>query len=72
MIMRTFAESLDFTAKTVLPVTTYAMRGLGTAAEDYAQACRGAMVGDGLAVRGEEVRQAGAAVSSWLRRAGLT
>ncbi|MFI9848179.1 flavodoxin [Nonomuraea sp. NPDC051941] len=71
MIMRTFAESLDFTGKTVLPVVTYAVSGLGTTPEEYAAACPGATVGDGLAVRGEEVRQAGAAVLSWLRRVGL-
>ncbi|MGW4958232.1 flavodoxin [Nonomuraea sp. NPDC004186] len=71
MIMRTFAESLDFTGKTVLPVVTYAVSGLGTTSEEYAAACPGATVGDGLAVRGEEVRQAGAAVLSWLRRVGL-
>jgi hypothetical protein len=71
MIMRTFTDELDLTGKTVLPVTTYAMSGLGTAPEDYAQACPGATIGDGLAVRGEEVGQARDAVSSWLRRAGL-
>jgi flavodoxin len=72
MVMRTFAEGLDFTGKTVLPVVTYAVSGLGNAPEDYTDACRGATVGDGLAVRGEEVTQAGDAVSSWLRRVGLT
>ncbi|MET7335845.1 flavodoxin [Nonomuraea sp. NPDC005650] len=71
MIMRTLAESLDFTGKTVLPVVTYAVSGLGAAPEEYADACPGATIGDGLAVRGEEVRQASAAVQSWLRRAGL-
>lgn len=71
MIMRTFAENLDVTGKTVLPVTTYAMSGLGTAPEDYADACPGATVGDGLAVRGEEVNQARDAVLSWLRRVDL-
>lgn len=71
MIMRTFTESLDLTGKTVLPVVTYAVSGLGRAAEVYAQACLGAVVGEGLAVRGEEVHQAGADVSSWLRRVGL-
>ncbi len=71
MIMRTFAESLGFTGKIVLPVTTHAMSGLGRAAEDYAQACHGATIGDGLAVRGEEVAQASTDVSSWLRRVGL-
>ena len=40
MIMSAFAERHDFSGKTVLPVTTYAMSGLGTTAEDYANACR--------------------------------
>ncbi len=71
MIMRTFAESYDLTGKTVLPVVTYAVSGLGRAPEEYARACAGATVGEGLAVRGEKVRQADAAVSSWLRRVGL-
>jgi flavodoxin len=71
MIMRTFAESYDFTGKTVLPIVTYAVSGPGRSAEVYGQACRGATVGEGLAVRGEEVRQADADVSLWLRRAGL-
>jgi flavodoxin len=72
MIMSTFAERYDFSGKTVLPVTTYAMSGLGTTAEDYAQLCRGARIGTGLAVRGEEVRSEGArAVEAWLRRTRL-
>ncbi|MFG1710564.1 hypothetical protein ACFLIM_46095 [Nonomuraea sp. M3C6] len=48
----------------VLPVVTYAVSGLGTAVEEYAAACPGATVGDGLAVRGEEVHQASAVVLS--------
>jgi flavodoxin len=72
MIMRTFTDSLDFTGKTVLPVVTYAVSGLGNAPDEYTDACPGATIGDGLAVRGEEVNQARDAVSSWLRRAGLT
>ncbi len=71
MIMRSFAEKLDFSGKTVLPVVTYAVSGLGRAAEEYARACPGATVGEGLAVRGEEVAQAGDAVSSWLKRVAL-
>ena len=71
MIMTTFAEAYDFSGKTVHPVTTYAMSGLGTTPEDYAQSCRGARIGTGLAVRGEKVRSAGEAVDSWLRRTGL-
>ena len=71
MIMSTFAESFDFTGKTVFPFTTYAVSGLGTTMRDYAASCPGATIGEGLAVRGEEVGDAGAAVESWLRRIGL-
>jgi flavodoxin len=71
MIMTTFADSYDFAGKTVFPITTYAMSGLGTTPDDYAESCRGAGIGDGLAVRGEVVRSAGASVDAWLRRTGL-
>jgi flavodoxin len=71
MIMTTYAENYDFSGKTVHPVTTYAMSGLGTTPDDYARSCRGARIGTGLAVRGEETRSAHADVDSWLRRTGL-
>ena len=71
MIMTTFTESYDFAGKTVHPVTTYAMSGLGTTPRDYARECRGARIGTGLAVRGEQARSAGADVDAWLRRTGL-
>jgi hypothetical protein len=71
MITSTFAEGLDFTGKTVFRFTTHAMSGLGTTARDYAASCPGAVIGEGLAVGGEEVRDAGAAVESWLRRVDL-
>jgi flavodoxin len=71
MIMTTFAESYDFTGKTIHPVTTFATSGLGATGRDYASSCPGAVIGDGLAVRGEEVRDAGPDVESWLRRTGL-
>jgi flavodoxin len=70
MIMSTFAKSYDFRGRTVHPVTTYAMSGLGTTERDYAAVCSGATIGEGLAVRGEEVRKADVAVRSWLRRIG--
>jgi flavodoxin len=71
MIMRTFTEGLDLAGKLVIPFTTHAMSGLGRAVEIYAATCRGATIGEGLAVRGEEVAQAGPAVGGWLRRVGL-
>ncbi|MFG2550761.1 flavodoxin [Streptomyces sp. NPDC048581] len=71
MIMSTFAERYDFRGKTVHPVTTHAMSGLGTTARDYAASCQGATIGEGLAVRGEEVQKADAEVRSWLRHIGV-
>ncbi|MCC7371996.1 MAG: hypothetical protein IT306_26510 [Chloroflexi bacterium] len=71
MIMSTFVEGLDFAGKAVFPFTTHATSGLGTTMRDYAASCPGATIGEGLAVRGEEVGDAGAAVASWLRRIGL-
>ena len=72
MIMTTFTEGLDFTGKTVHPVTTYAVSGLGSTERDYAASCPGATLGEGLAVRGEEVKEAGADVEAWLRARLLT
>jgi flavodoxin len=71
MIMTTLVEGLDFAAKTIHPLTTYAMSGLGTTERDYAASCPGARLGEGLAVRGEEAADAGPAVEAWLRRIGL-
>jgi flavodoxin len=71
MIMLTFADRYDFSGKTVFPFTTYAMSGLGATPDDYGRACKGARIGQGLAVRGVEVRGAGAAVDAWLRRTSL-
>ena len=71
MIMTTFVEGLDFAGKTIHPLTTYAMSGLGTTERDYAASCPGARLGEGLAVRGEEAADAGPAVEAWLRRIGL-
>jgi flavodoxin len=71
MIMSTFTEGFDVTGKTIHPFTTYAMSGLGTTERDYAASCPGATLGEGLAVRGEDVNDAGPAVESWLRRIGL-
>jgi len=72
MIMHTFVESHDWAGKTVHPVTTYAMSGLGTADREYADACSGTTIGEGLAVQGEKVSDAGpSAVASWLGRLDL-
>ena len=64
-------DGYDFTGKTVHPITTYAMSGLGTAPADYARDCKGARIATGLAVRGKQARSADTKVDAWLRRTGL-
>jgi flavodoxin len=71
MIMTTFTEALDFAGKTVHPVTTYAMSGLGTTERDYAASCRGASIGRGLAVQGEKAAESQDDVTAWLRTEGM-
>jgi flavodoxin len=71
MIMSTFAESFDFSGKTIHPFVTYAVSELGTTMETYRALFTGARIGTGLAVRGETVREADPRVRSWLRRINL-
>ncbi len=71
MIMRTFTDRFDFTGRQVHPLVTYAVSGLGGAPDEYRQACRGARMGEPLAVRGEEVRDAGTDLQQWASRIGL-
>ena len=68
MIMTTFTEALDFSGRTVHPVVTYAVSGLGTTERDYAASCPGATLREGLAVQGEEVAGSQPTVETWLRR----
>ena len=72
MIMRTFIDRVDLRGKTIHPFVTYAVSGLGETIEDYTRLLPGATIGDGLAVRGEEVRDAGPDVTAWLQRTRLS
>ncbi len=71
MIMRTFAESVDLSGKTIFPFVTYAVSGLGNTIDDYTRLCPQSTIGEGLAVRGEEVRDARADVQAWIQNIGL-
>ena len=67
MIMNTFTDQYDFTGRTVHPFVTYAVSGLGSTQRVYTEACAGAEIRPGLAVRGEEVAQQRDDVETWLR-----
>jgi flavodoxin len=73
MIMATFVEAVDLTGTSLHPFVTYAVSGLGSTASFYRDLNTGADLHDGLAIRGEEVREpaARADVDQWLRAAGL-
>ncbi|WP_220032937.1 flavodoxin [Curtobacterium sp. MCPF17_003] len=73
MIMATFAEAVDLTGKDLRPFVTYAVSGLGNTRSFYRDLNTGARLGAGLAVRGEDVRDAGTGndVDRWLQAAGL-
>jgi flavodoxin len=71
MIMRTFVESVDLSGKRIFPFVTYAVSGLGRTIDDYARLCPRSTIGEGLAIRGEEARDARADVEAWLRTIGL-
>ena len=71
MIMTTFLESQDFTAKTVHPFVTFAVSGLGRTETVYSNILPGARLQPGLAVQGEDVPDRRDEVKGWLRAAGL-
>jgi flavodoxin len=71
MIMSTFMESFDFSGKTLHPFVTYAVSGLGSTERDYAALAPHATIGEGLAVRGEEVQSAQSLAEEWLRQIRL-
>ena len=73
MIMATFAEGANLTGKDVHPFVTYAVSGLGNTASFYYDLNTGGRLHDGLAVRGEDVRDSGtiATVEQWLRDGDL-
>jgi flavodoxin len=70
-IILTFIERFDFTGKVVYPFTTYAVSGLGNIVEEYRAGCRGATIGEALAVRGEEVDASKPRIEDWLREIDL-
>jgi flavodoxin len=71
MIMATFVEAVDWPGRTLRPFVTYAISGLGSTMSFYSDLNTGAQLGDGLAVRGEQVADGRNDVDQWLRAAGL-
>jgi flavodoxin len=72
-VMLTYLESQDLSGKIVIPFTTHAGSGLGTAVADCQAACKGATVDEGRASsrEGQGIESAGDEVRTWARGLGL-
>lgn len=72
MIMHTFFEAVDTAGKTIVPFTTHAGSGLGSAVATYRELCPEAEVKpNGLAVSGERARDVQAQVEAWAAELAL-
>jgi len=47
------------------------MSGLGRVVDEYTAACRGATLGEPLAIQGEKVAESRPDIEAWLHRIGL-
>jgi flavodoxin len=64
----TFLEEYDFTGKTIMPLCTHEGSGLGMTLSEIAKTCPGAIVSEGLAVRGGNAASAQVDVEKWLKK----
>lgn len=71
MPVYTFLEEYDFTGKTILPLCTHEGSGLSRTESALADACPGATVLKGLAVRGGSATSASADVEEWITASGI-
>ena len=67
MCVFTFLEHYDFTGKKIIPLCTNEGSGLAKAPADLARSCPGAVIGEGLSVRGHQVRDSQAEIASWAK-----
>lgn len=70
MAVYTFLEHYDFTGKKIHPFCTHEGSGLSHTEQDIRNAAPGAAVTKGLAIHGNNVDGAKAAISKWVREAG--
>ena len=71
MPVYTFLGEYDFDGKTILPLCTHGGSGLSQTEREIADACPGAMVLEGLAVRGSNAASAETDVVDWINVSGI-
>lgn len=67
MCVFTFLDHYNWAGKKVMPLCTNEGSGLANAPRDIAAACAGATLGEGLSVRGHQVKDSRETIVSWAR-----
>ena len=67
MCVFSFLEHYDWTGKKVLPLCTNEGSGLAKAPQDIAKVCAGAVIGEGLSVRGHQVKDSEEIIAAWAK-----
>ena len=67
MCVFTFLEHYDFSGKKIVPLCTNEGSGLAKAPADLAKSCPGAVIAEGLSVRGHQVKDSRAEIASWAK-----
>jgi len=67
MCIFTFLEHYDLTGKRIVPVCTNEGSGLAKAPEDLQKSCPGAVIAEGLAIRGHQVKDSEAEIAAWAK-----
>ena len=65
MCVYTFLEHYDLSGKKIVPLCTHEGSGLANAPADFAKSCPGAVIAEGLAVRGHQVKDSEDLIVSW-------
>ena len=67
MCVFTFLEHYDLSGKKIVPLCTNEGSGLAKAPEDLAKSCPGAVIAEGLAVRGHQVKDSEELIAQWAK-----
>ena len=67
MCVYTFLEHYDWTGKKILPLCTNEGSGLANAPKDIAASCPGAVIAEGLSVKGHQVKDSEEFIAAWAR-----
>ena len=67
MCLFTFLDHYDWTGKKVLPLCTNEGSGLANAPKDIANACTGAVIAEGLSVKGHQVKDSEEIIAAWAK-----